>query len=262
MLAPPGALIADLRLAPGLRAWFTLFLLWMGGLTWVACVSLAHYEQTGAEAAFRIWLLALMTFYLTLCNSLLPLPTAWIVLLAASPTLGLPTSALINVLLVSLLAAVATVAANLNEYHLLTCLLERGLGPRLRRTQLYAWAARWFDRTPFQLLTLLAFVPIPVDAVRWLAILRRYPRRRFALAYLLGRWPRYALLAGCSTVLNLTSAQIVWIQLGLVAAALAARLLWYLLRRRPAASQGASTVPEELVLSVASNARAASATAR
>lgn len=222
------------RLSPGLRAWFTLFLLWMGGLTWAACLSLGRYEQTGAESAFRTWLLTLMVFYLTLCNSLLPLPTAWIVLLAASPTGGLSTSPLVNLLLVSFLAAVATVAANLNEYHLLTCLLERGLGPRLRRTRTYAWVARWFDRAPFQLLTLLAFVPIPVDAVRWLAILRRYPRGRFALAYLLGRWPRYLLLAGCSSLLSLTIRQIACVQLALVGAALAGRLAWHALSRRRA----------------------------
>lgn len=211
---------------PGTRAWFALFLLWTGGLAALALAALSRYERLGDAASMRIWLLALMCFYLTLCNSLLPLPTAWIVLLAASPGYQPLTPAPLGVMVVAGLATVATIMANLNEYHLLACLLRLGLGRRIRSSRLYAWTVRWFERSPFRLLTLLAFLPIPLDAIRWLAIVRGYPRVRFALAYLVGRGPRYLLLAACAACLALTTGQILWIQLAIVAAAVAVRLAW------------------------------------
>jgi membrane protein YqaA with SNARE-associated domain len=175
--------------------------------------------------------LLLMCFYLTLCNSFVPLPTAWIILLAAAPQYAVVRDPLANVLLVSGLATLATIVANLTEYHLLANLLHFGLGARLRRTRVYGWAMRWFNRAPFQLLTLLAFVPIPVDAVRWLAILRGYSRWRFALAYLVGRGPRYLLFAGCSVLLDLGGREVLLIQVGLIVAALVGRGLWRLVRK-------------------------------
>ncbi len=218
------------RPLPGTRAWFIVYVLWMIGWATLARFLLDRAEQ---EQAFALpaWLLALMCFYLSLCNCFMPLPTAWIILLAASPEYALVQAGWLRVLVVSGLATMATVVANLNEYHLLAYLLRFGLGSRIRRTQVYGWAIRWFDRAPFQLLTLLAFIPIPVDAVRWLAILRSYPRVRFALAYLCGRGPRYLLFAWCSVLLEFRGWQILAIQAGLIVAALAARLVWRVIRR-------------------------------
>lgn len=235
--------MAPLPAATGTRLWFAIFLAWMCGWTAVAL-----WAGGTAKGSFHpgLWLLALMCFYLALCNSLLPLPTAWIVLLAAAPDFAPTQTAWLRVALVALLATLATVVANLNEYHLLAYLLRFRIGQRIRRARLYAAAVRWFDRAPFQLLTLIAFIPIPVDAVRWLAILRGYPRGRFALAYLCGRGPRYALFAGGSVLLQLTTRQIALLQLALIAAAVLGRLLWFVLRRRgarpPARSASETTI--------------------
>ena len=214
---------------PGFRAWFLFFVLWMTGWA-LAAVWLLRRGEAGDPLALRAWLLALMCFYLSLCNALLPLPTAWIVLLAAADEYALIASGWPRVLLVAGLATVGTVVANLNEYHVLAYLLRFGLGRRLRQTRVYGWAIRWFDRAPFQLLTLVAFVPIPIDAVRWLASLRGYSRVRFGLAYLLGRGPRYTLFAGCSVLLKLTAGQILLIQVAIVAAAVLSRLAWRIVR--------------------------------
>lgn len=214
------------RELPWTRAWFVIYVLWMAG--WAACaVGLLGHADQGDGLALRAWILALMCVYLSLCNFFLPLPTAWIILLAASPDYALVDSAWPRMALVAGLATLATVVANLNEYHLLSFLLHYGLGARIRRTSVYGWAVRWFDRAPFQLLTLMAFIPIPVDAVRWLAILRGFPRLHFALAYLVGRGPRYLLFAGCSVLFKLTGWQILAIQLVMIGAAAAARVLWH-----------------------------------
>jgi membrane protein YqaA with SNARE-associated domain len=229
--APAGASApTDARPLPGTRAWFVFFVLWMAGWAGLALLFFPRAEQ-GDGLAVRIWLLALMCFYLSLCNVFLPLPTAWIVFLAALPEYALVQTPWLRVPLTAALLSSATVVANLNEYHLLAFVLRRGLGERIRRARAYGWASRWFVRGPFELLALVAFIPIPVDAVRWLAILERYSRVRFALAYFAGRGLRYVLLAACSLVFAFTPMKIFWIQVALVAAALGGRGIAAAVRR-------------------------------
>lgn len=216
----------------GARAWFVGFVAWMAGLTALAVFLLTRYEAGGPEWLLRGWILTLLCFYLSLCNSLVPLPTAWIVLLAATPGYALVPQPVVNVVVVAGLATLATVAANLNEYHVLAYLLRSRWGRRVRQTRLVLWAVRWFDRAPFQILALVAFLPLPIDAVRWLAILRGYSRWRFAAAYFAGRGPRYLLFAGCSMLLELAPRQILVIQVAVVALALLGRLGWWIGRRR------------------------------
>ncbi len=221
---------AEGRVRRGARAWFVFYVFWLAGWAGLSLLLLGR-DQAGDGRALSGWLLCLMCFYLSLCNSFIPLPTAWIVLLAASPDFVLLRLAWLHAGLVSGLAALATVVANLTEYHLMVYLLGWGLGRRARRAAAYTWAVRHFDRAPFQLLTLVAFVPIPVDAVRWLAILRGYCRVRFGLAYLLGRGVRYLFLTAGCLWLGLQAREIVLVQLGIIALAVAARLVW---RLRPA----------------------------
>ena len=211
-----------------LRLWFAAYLMWMVGLFALALVMFARYEA-GDPTALAPWLLALTVFYVSLCNTLLPLPTTWVFLLLASEDVMLFESAWLRVATVALLGTTATMMANLNEYHVFGYFLRARLGDRIRRTHLYRWAIRWFDVSPFQTLTLIAFIPIPVDFVRWLAILRRYPRWRVAAAYWIVRLPRYALLAGISVALRLSTWEIILIQVGIVAV-LGVRLLWTAVR--------------------------------
>ena len=220
-----------------LRLWFVSYLVWIGVLFAVALAAFHRYEAGGSPHARALWLLALGAFYLSLCNSLLPLPTAWIVLLLASDDVALVANPWARVALVSLLATTATVMANLNEYHLLGYIFRARLGQRIRRSHVYRWALRWFDVAPFQTLMLVSFVPLPIDFVRWLAILRRYPRPRFAAAYWLGRLPRYVLMAGVAVMLRLSTWQIAWIQIAIVAL-IGAHFGYQALRRRyqPAAA--------------------------
>ena len=222
------------RAPAGTRAWFVIYLLWMIGLAASALLLLSRGEQAGDALAIHGWILVLMCFYLSLCNGFLPMPTAWIILLAASPDYALFPEPVLNIFAVALLGSFATAMANLNEYHLLAYGFGGRWGQRLRGTNAYAWAVRWFDRAPFRVLVLVAFFPIPVDVVRWLAILRDYPRVRFGVAYFAGRAARYLIFAACSVLFTFSGAQIVLIQVGLVVAALSARLVWWWVRRVPA----------------------------
>lgn len=218
----------------GLRLWFILYLAWMIGLTILARTMFDRYSEheTALFNPRSIWLLAFGCFYLTLCNVFLPLPTSILILVLAAPGIGLEGNPLARIAVIGLCCGFATMMANLNEYHILGYFFRARLGSRIRHSRAYRWSVRWFDVSPFRVLVLVAFVPIPVDVVRWIAILRGYPRARFAAAYYLGRSARYAMLAAVAVVLSLTTWQIVLIQIGLVLL-LAARLLWAIILGKP-----------------------------
>jgi membrane protein YqaA with SNARE-associated domain len=129
--------------------------------------------------------------YMSLACTFLPLPTAWIVLWASSPTDGLGLAPLAA----ATLGAVGTGIANMHDYYLVTWLARLRPAQRIRRTGLYRRLAAWFRRAPFGTLAAASFLPIPVDFVRLLAIGEGYSRWKFALGSVVGRWPRYLMLA-------------------------------------------------------------------
>ncbi|MBN1488693.1 MAG: hypothetical protein JXA69_02150 [Phycisphaerae bacterium] len=201
-----------------LRTWFDGYLTWMIVLAVLVVAGRAHAE-TGGQAGFIVMVLAAYGFYLSLCCTFCPAPTTWAVMLIASNELALFPSPVARVAAAAGFGAVATAMANLNEYHILTFLLRYGRVARVRETRLYRWAARWFAVSPFTIVSLFAFIPIPVDVVRWLATACRYARTRFFAAYMLGRSLRYAIWATSAVWLDLAFWQIMVFQCALVALA-------------------------------------------
>ena len=212
-----------------LRAWFGLFVGYMVLLAGMAYVGLYLVRQGRAEWGIVIWVIAGMMFYLSLCCTFCPLPTTWLILAlgsgqALAQLLGAEGASSVDsvlggytkVAVVAVLGGLATTMANLNEYHIFTFLLRYKNIGKVRQTRLHSWAGRWFSKGPFILLVSFCFIPIPVDAARWLAISHRYPRGRFFLANILGRSGRYALMALFSDAMGLRLWTIVLIQAGLV----------------------------------------------
>jgi len=216
-----------------LRLAFVVYLVWLAVLTAVAKLGFTGYEA-GSTVGLVVWLLAGYVFYLSLCCTFLPAPTAWAVMLLASDYLagliGLADAVVTRLLVVTTLGALGTAVANLNEYHVLTFLLRYRRAASLRRARFYQVAAGWFSRSPFWVLAVFSLVPIPVDVIRWLAAACGYSRWRYFWAYFLGRWVRYALLATSTVFLALEPWQIAAIQIGLVVLA-AMRFLPGVVRR-------------------------------
>lgn len=216
-----------------LRRWFLGFVVYLVLLTVTAAACLWYYERGGSIWAMRGWLLALYLFYMSLCCTFFPAPTAWIILLMASPivsmfeagsfqgyfgvseTTGIWLAGMATTVVVATIGAAGTAIANLNEYHIFTFLLRYGRVHKVRQTRFFATAERWFSVSPFALVGLFSFLPIPVDVVRWLAISCRYSRLRYAGANFLGRFLRYGLLAGAATFLAIGWWGILGIQIGL-----------------------------------------------
>lgn len=99
----------------------------------------------------------------------------------------------------ALVAAVGTIGcivAAIVDYAIIGWLV----GHRLVRTELedsraFRAAQRWFGKAPFLLIAASAFFPVPFYPAKILAIARAYPLSRFILAVVIGRLPRFWLLA-------------------------------------------------------------------
>ncbi len=182
-----------------LRAWFVGFSVWLGTLAVASGMGLKAYES-GSTLGMGFWLFGLYIFYMSLCCTFFPAPTTWMVMMLASNyvanELGVLSYPVGRMIVVASVGAFGTAMANLNEYHIFTFILRYGAAAKVRRTRFYAVAARWFGYRPFWTIVLFSFIPIPVDILRWLAITYRYPRFPYFMAYYLGRWVRYAGLAG------------------------------------------------------------------
>jgi membrane protein YqaA with SNARE-associated domain len=147
--------------------------------------------------------------YLSLCSTFLPLPTGWIVAAVAAREVAVYPDLWATTLTVALVAAAASTVANLNEYHVLTWMMRSRRINRIRDTRGYRAALRWFERSPLTALLVFNILPIPVDVVRWLAAVSRYPRPTFVAAgALLGVGAALALArAGWTGVQRLSSSE-------------------------------------------------------
>jgi membrane protein YqaA with SNARE-associated domain len=224
-----------------LRMWFIVYLLWLGMLTLGAQWGFAAGRH-GEAAGVAVWAICLGTFYISLANNFVPLPTMWMVMLLASDIVGLPGAAPVRIAYVAGITAVATAMANLNEYHLVRWVLGSRAAGRVKQTRLVQWAIRWFRVSPFGILTLASFVPIPIDAVRWIAIADGYSRVRFFWANFVGRWVRYAVLAGATVWLSAGIKTIIGVQAGILLVAAVPMAIQALRRTR-----GTSELEQEQV---------------
>jgi len=225
--------------------WFAIYALFLVA----ACVPLAimisgeswtwHQWRTEplkvlAATPVAVKLLA-FAVYISLCCTVLPLPTGGVVSAVAIKSVAVGPDIWTTTLAVAAVGAAASTMANLNDYHLFTLQLRSRRIARLRDTKLYSVSARWFARSPFYLVTLFNVLPIPVDVVRMLATTYRYPRLPFAAANFVGRFIRYGVIAYFTYRMGDRGG---WVVLGLLGVAVvlgAAKVIPAALRRlRPA----------------------------
>jgi membrane protein YqaA with SNARE-associated domain len=172
------------------RKWVAAF------LVFVFCCAALLIVSRGTLHLARVEILVLYLLYMSVAFTFLPLPTAWIILWAARE---------VEPLSVAVIGAIGTVIANLHDYYIIHYLFRVERIRRAKKTKFYRKAVEWFDRAPFATLTVASFLPVPIDAVRILAVSADYPRRWYALATCAGRFPRYLLLAYLGYELQLSN---------------------------------------------------------
>lgn len=124
--------------------------------------------------------------YLCLACQFIPLPTI--------PAIGL-TAKVFHPVLVSVVGAAGTAIANLNDYAILGWLLRHKKVKKVRDVRSYRRFLHFFDKRPFLTLTVGAFLPIPIDVIRLIAISRAYAFWKYMMAAFVGRVPRYLIIA-------------------------------------------------------------------
>ena len=100
---------------------------------------------------------------------------------------------------------------------------ERLADFRARRS--VQWGVRNFGRSPFWTVVAFAFTPLPFWAGRALAILYRYPLRRFMAATLVGRLPRFLAYAWFGRMVHVPTPLLVGLIFGTAALVIVSRLV-------------------------------------
>jgi membrane protein YqaA with SNARE-associated domain len=161
--------------------------------------------------------------YMSLSNSFIPLPTNPLIIYMGREFLPIA---------VAILGAVGTSVANTTEYLVLGVLLENKRVKKVKETATYLALKRYFETSPFLLMIVVNFFPIPIDPIRWMAISVDYPRWRYVLSTFLGRFPRYFLLAWLGDRYNLSNRTILIILAATILVVLVKKGWPYLRRKK------------------------------
>jgi membrane protein YqaA with SNARE-associated domain len=146
--------------------------------------------------------LLFMAVYLSIATTFIPLPTGAIVTLMAICGAGVSDDFLTTVLAVSSVGAVASMMANLTDYHVFLLLLRHKRVAKIRDARLYRRMAKWFDKSPFLIMLTFNIIHVPVDVPRMLAAAYGYARHSFAAANVIGRFVRYVIFTSLTFMLG------------------------------------------------------------
>lgn len=98
--------------------------------------------------------------------------------------------------LVATVGTLGCIAAAILDFWLIGWFVNSGLvRSKLDESRIYRIAARIFSKAPFLLILGSALAPVPFYPVKILAIASDYSLARFIAAVVIGRWPRFYLLA-------------------------------------------------------------------
>jgi membrane protein YqaA with SNARE-associated domain len=99
-------------------------------------------------------------------------------------------------LVVAVVGTAATVVAIVLDYWLIGWLVNHHLvKPVVQESRWFKFATRWFRKAPALLIAGSALAPVPFYPVKIMAIAADYPLRRFIVALVIGRLPRFYFLA-------------------------------------------------------------------
>lgn len=127
---------------------------------------------------------------------------------------------------VTLVASAGYMYMEYLNWHVYAWVLNWDRLAALRARPTVRWGVRLFARSPFWMVVIFAFTPLPFWAGRSLAILHRYPLRRFLLATAVGRVPRWAFYAWFGDRVNVPT----WILAGVIVVPAAVLITGRLLR--------------------------------
>ncbi len=180
-------------------------LLWLAVACGAACALALHLVPEFAG-------LYVLTLYSIVSNSLLPVPHEPGLLYFAQ---------IYDPLTCALTATFGAGLATLSDYALVRASLRLDRIRRMRESKASRQAIRWFGKRPFATVFVFSLTPLPVYVVRILAPAANYSYPRYLLAIMLGRLPRFYLVALIGNVIQVPWYLLVLIFLVMLASALA-----------------------------------------
>jgi membrane protein YqaA with SNARE-associated domain len=128
----------------------------------------------------------LLTIYCIPSNSVLPIPHEPAVLYFAR---------FYHPVWVALAGTIGTVVVSFADYAVVEAAMRHPRVSGATEKALFKWALKWMVRYPFWIIVLFSLTPLPMAVVRILAPASRYPVGRYVAAQIVGRFPRFLLLA-------------------------------------------------------------------
>jgi membrane protein YqaA with SNARE-associated domain len=95
----------------------------------------------------------------------------------------------------ALAGTIGSLIACFSDYAMVGAALRHRALAKTRNSKLFQWSTKWMRRYPFAITVLFSFTPLPISIVRILAPAVDYNVRRYMLAQIVGRFPRFYILA-------------------------------------------------------------------
>ena len=111
----------------------------------------------------------------------------------------------------ALAGTVGSLIACFADYAMVGAAMRHRALAKTRSSRLFRWSTKWMKRYPFAITVLFSFVPLPISVVRILAPAVEYNVRRYMLAQIVGRFPRFYMLAWIGHTVHIPT----WILVGL-----------------------------------------------
>jgi membrane protein YqaA with SNARE-associated domain len=125
--------------------------------------------------------------YMSIACTLIPLPT---------PPYVIGMGKAFHPGIVALVGAIGNCLAAFVEYHFITWVFSKTeLQNKITGNRVFQTFARFFNRSAFVCLVFTGFFAVPFEPFRFAAILIHYPMLKYLLSVVIGRFPRYYLVA-------------------------------------------------------------------
>lgn len=123
---------------------------------------------------------------------------------------------------IAVAATIASAVVAFADYAIVEAAMRHPRIAGARDARMMRWAVKWMTRFPFAIIVAFSLVPVlPISVIRALAPISGYPLRRYIAALIVGRLPRFFVLAWLGNVLAIPT----WVLLLITAATLAMMVL-------------------------------------
>jgi membrane protein YqaA with SNARE-associated domain len=147
---------------------------------------LKQFTKSNLQVPHSLSILYDFFLYMSVACQFFPIPTL--------PPIAFTAKAF-HPVVVAFVGALGTVIAYVIDYAILGWLFRHHRVKKVRDIHMYRKLLKFFDKYAFLTVTAAAFLPIPVDVVRLMAISRAYSYWKYLLAAFVGRFPRYLIFA-------------------------------------------------------------------